>query len=42
MGVLKMRRARYAREALLILSDGGDNHSRYTEKDVKTALKEGT
>ena len=41
MGVLKMRRARYARKALLILSDGGDNHSRYTEKDVKTALKEG-
>jgi Ca-activated chloride channel homolog len=41
MGVRKMRSARYARKALLILSDGGDNHSRYTEKDVKTALKEG-
>ena len=41
MGVRKMRSARYARKALLILSDGGDNHSRYTEKDVKTALREG-
>jgi Ca-activated chloride channel family protein len=40
MGVRKMRDARYARKALLILSDGGDNHSRYTEKDVKSALRE--
>jgi Ca-activated chloride channel homolog len=40
MGVQKMRDARYSRKALLILSDGGDNHSRYTEKDVKAAIKE--
>ena len=40
MGIQKMRKARYARKALLILSDGGDNHSRYTEKDVKSALRE--
>jgi len=40
MGVRKMRNARYGRKALLILSDGGDNHSRYSEKDVKAALKE--
>ena len=40
MGLRKMRDARYARKALLILSDGGDNHSRYTERDVKSALKE--
>jgi Ca-activated chloride channel family protein len=40
MGVKKMRSARYARKALLVLSDGGDNHSRYTEKDVKSALRE--
>ena len=40
MGIHKMRDARYARKALLILSDGGDNHSRYTERDVKSALKE--
>ena len=41
MGIRKMRNARYGRKALLILSDGGDNHSRYTEKDVKSALREG-
>lgn len=40
MGVRKMRDARYGRKALLVLSDGGDNHSRYSEKDVKSALKE--
>lgn len=40
MGIRKMRDARYGRKALLILSDGGDNHSRYSEKDVKSALRE--
>jgi Ca-activated chloride channel family protein len=40
MGIRKMRNARYARRALLILSDGGDNHSRYTEREVKAAVKE--
>jgi Ca-activated chloride channel homolog len=40
MGVRKMHTARYARKALLIFSDGGDNHSRYSEKDVRTAVKE--
>lgn len=40
MALEKMHSARYARKALLILSDGGDNHSRYTERDVKAAVKE--
>jgi len=40
MGIRKMKEARYARHALLILSDGGDNHSRYTEHDVKNVVKE--
>jgi len=40
LGVRKMRRARYARKALLIISDGGDNHSRFTEHDVKAAIRE--
>ena len=40
MGIHRMRAARYARRALLILSDGGDNHSRYSERDVKAAIKE--
>jgi Ca-activated chloride channel family protein len=40
MGVRRMHDARYSRRALLILSDGGDNHSRYTERDVKNAIRE--
>jgi Ca-activated chloride channel family protein len=40
MGVRKMRKAQYARKALLIISDGGDNHSRYSERDVKSAIRE--
>jgi len=40
MGIRKMQDASYARRALLILSDGGDNHSRYSERDVKCAVKE--
>jgi|ERR1700733_1497121 len=40
MGLRKMKDARYAKKALLIISDGGDNHSLYTEKDVKAAAKE--
>jgi Ca-activated chloride channel homolog len=40
MGVQKMRDAHYGRKALLILSDGGDNHSRYSEREVKAAIKE--
>ena len=35
-----MRAARHARRALLILSDGGDNHSRYKENDIKRLVKE--
>jgi Ca-activated chloride channel family protein len=40
MGIRKMHDGRYSRRALLILSDGGDNHSRYSEHDVKSAVKE--
>ena len=40
MALKKMREAHYARKALLILSDGGDNHSRYSERDVKSAIRE--
>jgi Ca-activated chloride channel homolog len=40
MGLRKMRNARYPRKALLIISDGGDNHSRYSERDVKNAARE--
>jgi Ca-activated chloride channel family protein len=40
MGITKMRQARYSRKALLIISDGGDNHSRYTEGEIKSLVKE--
>ncbi|HTT24619.1 MAG TPA: VWA domain-containing protein [Candidatus Sulfotelmatobacter sp.] len=40
MGIRKMKDARYSRRALLIISDGGDNHSRYTEHDVKNTVRE--
>jgi Ca-activated chloride channel family protein len=39
-GVSKMRQAKYAKRALLIISDGGDNHSRYTEGEIKSLVKE--
>ena len=40
LGVNKLRTARYKRRALVIVSDGGDNHSRYTLKEIKSVLAE--
>jgi len=40
MGVSKMRQAKYPKKALLIISDGGDNHSRYTENEIRSVVKE--
>jgi len=40
MGVHKMRQAKFPKKALLIISDGGDNHSRYTEGEIKAMVKE--
>jgi Ca-activated chloride channel family protein len=40
LGLTQMRGAHNAKRALLIISDGGDNHSRYNENDVKNYLKE--
>ncbi len=39
-GLEKMKQAKYPRKALLIVSDGGDNNSRYTESEVRSAVKE--
>ena len=36
----QMKSARNARKALLVLSDGKDNNSRYTEREVKAMLRE--
>src|SRR6202163_436393 len=40
LGLSQMRGAHNGKRALLIISDGGDNHSRYNESDVKNYLKE--
>lgn len=40
LGLSQMHGAHNTRRALLILSDGGDNHSRYNESDVKRLVKE--
>jgi Ca-activated chloride channel family protein len=40
MGVSKMKDARNTKKALLIISDGGDNHSRYTEGEIRSMVRE--
>lgn len=40
LGLSEAKKASTSRKALLVISDGGDNHSRYTEGDVKRAVKE--
>jgi Ca-activated chloride channel family protein len=40
VGLRQMRKGRYGKKALLLISDGGDNHSRYTEGEIKSVLKE--
>ena len=39
LGVAKLRTARYQRRALLIISDGGDNTSRYTRDEIKRVIE---
>jgi Ca-activated chloride channel homolog len=40
VGLNRMHEAKYSKRALLIISDGGDNHSRYTEGEIKSMVKE--
>jgi Ca-activated chloride channel homolog len=40
VGLNKMRGAKFHKKAVLIISDGGDNHSRYTEAEIKSLVKE--
>jgi Ca-activated chloride channel homolog len=40
LGLSQMRGAHYGKRALLIISDGGDNSSRYSEKDIKRLVRE--
>ena len=39
-GIAKMRDAKHQRKALLVVSDGGDNRSRFTEGEVRAKVRE--
>lgn len=39
-GLTKMKQAHHERKALLVVSDGGDNRSRYTEGEVRSQVRE--
>jgi Ca-activated chloride channel homolog len=41
MALDEMKRARHSRKAILIISDGGDNSSRYSYREVKNYVREG-
>ena len=40
LGIDHLRQAKYERKALLIISDGGDNRSRYTEGELRRVVRE--
>lgn len=40
LGLSEMKGAHNTKKSLLIISDGGDNHSRYSEVDIRRFLKE--
>lgn len=40
LGLETMKRAKYKRKALLLITDGEDNHSRYSFADIKEFVKE--
>jgi Ca-activated chloride channel homolog len=40
LGLHEMKKARNPRKALLVISDGGDNNSRYTETEIRNLVKE--
>jgi len=39
-GLTEMRKAKNPRKALLMISDGGDNHSRYTAEDIASVVRD--
>jgi Ca-activated chloride channel family protein len=40
LGLHEMKKSKIPKKALLIISDGGDNHSRYTASEVKNVIRE--
>lgn len=41
LALRELKNARFPRKALLIISDGADNNSRYTESEIKDRIREG-
>jgi VWFA-related protein len=40
LGIQRMKAAKNSRRALFVLSDGGDNNSRYTDSEVRSLVRE--
>jgi Ca-activated chloride channel homolog len=40
LALVQMKRAQHSRKAIVIVSDGGDNRSRYTVRQIKSAMLE--
>jgi Ca-activated chloride channel homolog len=40
LALVQMKTAKNLRKAIVIVSDGGDNRSRYTESEIKSAMRE--
>ena len=40
LGIKELKNSHYQRKALVVISDGGDNHSRYTKSEIKSLLRE--
>jgi Ca-activated chloride channel homolog len=40
LGIKELKNSRYQRKAMVVISDGGDNHSRYTESELRSLLRE--
>lgn len=40
LGIKELKSSPYQRKAMVVISDGGDNHSRYTESELRSLLKE--
>jgi len=40
LGIEELKKSHHQRKAMVVISDGGDNHSRHTESELKSLLKE--
>ncbi len=40
LGIADLNHAEYERKAIVLITDGGDNHSRHSQSEIKSVLKE--